>query len=231
MNTKIKSFYFLFLLALISFACSPLSQQQVSSSQIQGQNFLGQYEGVYRSSVYEIWIELDQSDPSHFFMLIFEQYRKPQVQNVLNQYTNTQDYSRRACSVISRSSERDRNIYGDKISVVAENELWNRIGGLSVGEISSNNRLRLSNTQYIRFGGNDEHGITDISFNANGELSQIKFLETGFIKKPWNYFRGGPRMNVSKISNATLSVLNTYNDVTTQFQSEFLSNPNYCNSF
>ena len=50
MYIKIKFVYFLFILVLISVACSPLSQQQISFSQIQGERLLGQYEGNYRGS-------------------------------------------------------------------------------------------------------------------------------------------------------------------------------------
>ena len=231
MYIKIKFVYFLFILVLISVACSPLSQQQISFSQIQGERLLGQYEGNYRGSRYEIWIEPDRNDPSHFFILTFQQNRKVQVQRALNQYRDLQNYSRQACAAISRASERERNIYGENVSFVAEQELWDNMGGLSIGHISSNNRLRLTTIHFLFFGGNDEHTITDIKFDDNGEPSQVQFLETGFIKKPWNYFRSGPRMNVTKISNATLFVLNTYIDLTDQFQAAFRKDANYCDSF
>ena len=236
MNIKIKFVHFLFILALISFACPSLSQQ-ASSSQIQGEElsegerFSGQYEGNYRGTRYEIWIELDRDDPSQFFILTFQQNRKAQVQSALNQYRDLQDYSRQACAAISRATEREREIYGENVSFVAERELWDNTGGLSIGHIASNGRLRLSTVRFLFFGGNDEHTITDIKFDANEELSRIQFLETGFIKKPWNYFRGGPRMNVTKISDATLFVLNTYFDVTDQFQAEFRRDADYCNAF
>ena len=180
---------------------------------------------------YEIWIEPDRNDPSHFFILTFQQNRKVQVQRALNQYRDLQDYSIQACAAISRASERERNIYGENVSFVAEKELWDNMGGLSIGHISSNNRLRLTTIHFLFFGSNDEHTITDIKFDDNEEPSQVQFLETGFIKKPWNYFRSGPRMNVTKISNATLFVLNTYIDLTDQFQAAFRKDANYCDSF
>jgi len=225
MYLKIRFADFLFVFALISVAGPALSQQSP------GEGFSGQYEGTYRGSTYEIWIEPDRDDPSHFFILTFRQDRKAQVQTALNQYRDLQDYSGQACAVISRASERDRNVYGENISFVAERELWDNMGGLSMGFTEADGRLSLITVHFLFFDGNDEHTIADIRFDDNDELVQVRFFETGYIKKPWNYFRGGPRMNVTKIADVTSFVLNTYIDLTDQFHAEFRKDAGYCNSF
>ena len=67
---------------------------------------------------------------------------------------------------------------------------WDNLGSLGYFTLPSDNTdtsFEINIQHYINFPENDEHALKSIDTNANGTAKEIHFLETGFIKKPWNY--------------------------------------------
>ena len=198
----------------------------------------GKYQGTYNDSVFEIWIEeaspvLKNSFFPHFssesfFILIFHQSKAEEVQQFLLDYQDIQTYSNNVCQNVEKNNHEE--LYR---ALVGMNQIWGSHAGLGLmtADLGSTSTADIKTMFYINLAPNDEHALKALSVNA-GRAGEIYFLETGFIKKLWNYFLSGPSMHLEKISSSTTGLLNTfyenYNKIGEDFDQAHQNNHSYC---
>ena len=100
---------------------------------------------------------------------------------------------------------------------------WGSLGYFTLPSDNKNTSFEINIQHYINFPENDEHALKAIDTNANGTVTEIYFLETGFIKKPWNYVFSGPSIKVTKSSTETKNILKQYLNLLKETQELFLS--------
>ena len=174
------------------------------------QRIEGQYVGEYNNTTFEVWIEqfihtdvgVPYSAVDSALVIVFERYKYVEVEQFLQKYRDSQTLLQDVCPYVSR---RTGGVYS----------LWQayNIGGLAVmfipPDLNRTSSLPLDTVFYIDFPVNDEHGFVSLRIDSAGQAVEIKFLETGFFKKIWNYFIH-PSMKIRKISNISPGLLTEF---------------------
>ena len=181
------------------------------------QNLEGKYQGKYRGDFIEVWIEnisplyehredIAQNKVNEFAVLVFEQNTLSQVEEFLKKYQG--DYFELfidTCKYTKRPYPKRMGSYS----------IWDKLGSLAFIAVPDNlktrKRLKVIRLEYFMyFKQNDEHLLQFVSIDPTGKALSLHFLETGFIKKPWNYFFSGPTIELEKISNNISGLLLDY---------------------
>ena len=207
----------------------------------------GVYEGTYKNTTYETWIEeierITASNEYALSIFTFEKSKLTNVERFLTKYKDTQSYSNAICKYVKENPEEFSrhnlktspsmfyNISADQVWK------WNNLGSLGYFTLPSDNKdtsFEINIQHYINFPENDEHALKSIDTKANGTVKEIYFLETGFIKKPWNYVFSGPSIKVTKSSTQPKNILKQYLNIIKETQELFLSagkqNRSYCDT-
>lgn len=210
-------------------------------------NLTGVYEGTYKSTTYEIWIEeierITASNEYSLSIFIFEKRNSASVEQFLTKYPDTQSYSNAICKYAEENPDKfsehslqeSPSMYYDiSIDQVWK---WDNLGSLGYFTLSTNNKdtsFEIFIHHYIDLLENDEHGLKSIDTNTNGTATEIHFFETGFIKKPWNYVFSGPSIEVTKSSTEPKNILKQYLKVIQETEDLFSSagkqNRSYCDT-
>lgn len=239
--------YLLFLSILfLMVSCGSSEEVNVSTNSFLN-NLTGVYEGVYKDTTYEIWIEeierITASNEHALSIFIFEKSKSTTVEQFLAKYPDTQSYSNAICKYVQENPDKlsghnlqeSPSMYYD----ISADQVWkwNNLGSLGYFTLSANNKdtsFEINIQHYINFPENDEHALKSVDTNANGTAKEIHFLETGFIKKPWNYVFSGPSIEVTKSSTETKSILKQYLNIIKEtqelFSSEGKQNRSYCDT-
>ncbi|MDE0151396.1 MAG: hypothetical protein OXK80_02715 [Bdellovibrionales bacterium] len=205
--------FFSFLVFLSIFNCAgPDFTPNFSNDQFVEQ-IQGVYESNYKNTVFEIWIEkanLPESDIRHrsgliqeaLFVMVFEKNKRTEIEMLLRKYQDTDMLAQDICSYVENLSWGTHGLWRVKN--------MGGLAGLSVpADATQSPTIPLETLFYIDFPTNDEHGFTSLEINNSGEAVKISFFETGFIKKPWNYFLTSS-MPIRKQSNNTLNLLSRF---------------------
>ena len=204
-----KIFLSLFL-SVFTISCADSRYQPNFSNWEFLQRIQGQYIGEYNNTSFEVWIEqltpgdftTSYSTPDGVFVMVFERYRSIEVEQLLQKYQDSQALLQDVCPYVT---DRTGGVYS----------LWraHNLGGLATmfmpPDLSRTSSLPLNTLFYIDFPVNDEHAFVSLQVDNTGQAVEIKFLETGFIKKIWNYFLR-PSMKIQKISNVTPGLLTEF---------------------
>ena len=124
--------------------------------------------------------------------MVFEKYRYVEIEQLLQKYQDSQALLQDVCPYIT---DKRGGVYS----------LWraHNIGGLAKMfmpyDLSRTSSLPLDTLFYIDFPVNDEHAFISLQVDNTGQAVQIKFLETGFFKKIWNYFLRPSMKNTKNI--------------------------------
>ena len=197
-------------LSFFTISCADSRYQPNFSNWELLQRIQGQYIGEYNNTSFEIWIEeaeigsIDQSysNPGSLFVMMFERYRYVEIEQLLQKYQDSQALLQDVCPYMI---DRTGGVYS----------LWraHNIGGLAMMfmtyDLSRTSSLPLDTLFYIDFPVNDEHAFVSLRVDNRGQAIEIKFLETGFFKKIWNYFLR-PSMKIQKVSNVTPNLLTRF---------------------
>lgn len=174
------------------------------------EKFRGTYESNYKNTVFEIWIEeADHADlkkfnvaPNSLFVFVFEKSRRTEIEMLLRKYHDSQKLGDDVCSHVENLSW---GVHG----------LWRakNMGGLAgvsvpVGTTSNPSR-HLETLFYIDFPVDDEYGFVSLEINSEGDVEKLTLFETGFFKKPWNYFLNSS-MKLRKVSQDTPQLLSEF---------------------
>ena len=230
-QTIMKTFLsFLFFLSIFNCAGSNFSPN-FSNDQF-SERIQGRYEGEIKNTAYEIWIEKAEHPdkprgaPDGVFIMVFEKSRQTEIEMLLRKYQDTDMLAEDMCSYVKENLS--WGTYG----------LWRakKMGGLAGMSIPTDVRtsqtIPLETLFYIDFPTNDEYAFTSLEINNEGEVQKITFFETGFIKKPWNYFLSSS-MTVQKVSKDTPNVLSQFYVNSDQVNNEIaqyqLDQKPYCN--
>ncbi len=166
----------------------------------------GEYTTSYNDTSFVVWIEkMHESNQEQIFVILFfNRNKRTEAENILNKYKDVDAYYQAICDSNAASklpaSQRPVGIY----------TIWTGIGGIgsvSISKTTPSSTIDMHNEFYINLAPNDEHAFA--KFYPNSPL-QIKFLETGYIKKLWNYFLMGPTLTLKKQSNETHGLLKAF---------------------
>ena len=210
-------------------------------------DLIGVYEGVFKGTAFEVWIEEVEQNPAsneHFLSLfVFRKDNFSSIQQFLTRYHDVQTYSDSICNYVK---ENPNQFYGYDLKTspslfydISADQLWiwdNSLGALGHFIVSpghSGSSLNIRPHYYINLYPNDEYGLQTLYTNSKGEAIKIKFFETGFIKKPWNYVPlFGPSLKIHKTSPTTKDLWAQYNNVTRETRELFTQagreNRSYC---
>ena len=243
--TSIKKILFISLL-LLSTACGNTDNLNINLSQKDViSNLTGKYEGTYKNTIFEIWIEKSEQsthNQSYLYIFIFEKDKVLHVNQFLTKYQDTQMYSNSICEYVKKNPNKFLNhTLQESPSMfydVSVEEIWNwnNLGGLGYFFVSIDNLSSVSFDidiqHYINLPINDEHGLTKLYTNSKGEGVKVKLFETGFFKKLWNYPLGGPSIEIQKISSDTTGLLDQYHKILHETREAFTesgkTNRSYC---
>lgn len=211
-------------------------------------NLTGVYEVSYDSVNFEIWVEETDKNPGRnehlISVFIFEKNKTSDVQQFLAKYQDVQSYSDDICKYVKENPDKfadydlktSPSLYYD----ISADQIWkwDNLGGLSYFILSSDKEATsfdvLTVQHYINLPGNDEHAIKGFDTNAEGKITKVHLLETGFIKKPWNYLLSGPSLKVRKISSEPKGLLKKYLNIREEsrelFMEEGKQNRSYCDT-
>ena len=237
---------FLFIpLLFLSASCE--SGKKVNTSGTSFLNYLtGIYEGEYSDKTFEVRIEgLDQNAATGerlVSLFVFEKSKSSDIQEFLTRYPDVQSYAEGICKYVKENpnkfSEYDLQTSPSMFYDISADQVWkwdNSLGSLGYFIIPSNasvSSFDINPHYYINLHIDDEYGVTKIHINNKGEAVEIQFFETGFIKKPWNYFVSGPSLEIRKISSETKGVFtqyyNTVNETRELFVKAGEENRSYC---
>lgn len=226
MNMKI---FFSFIIFLSIFNCAGSNfNPNFSNDQFLGK-IQGRYEGEIKNTIYEIWIEkADHPDkpsgaPYGVFIMVFEKSRRTEIEMLLRKYQDKQALSQDICTYSERLAWGTSGLWGNK--------KMGGLAGMSVpADLKRSSTFSLETLFYIDFPVNDEHAFTSLEVNNAGEAIKISFFETGFFKKPWNYFLSSS-MNVRKTSHDTLNLLSQFYINSDNVNQEIPGNPSESASF
>ena len=215
------------------------------------ESFLSNLTGVYKTSYedtnYEIWIEEINQYPEHsqhqIAVFIFEKGKASDVQQFLTKYPDVQSYSNSICNYVKENTDQFSN-YNLKTSPsmyydLSADQVWKwgrNLGALSKFFLSSNNKASSFDAvrvpHYIDLPENDEHAIKSFDTNSEGKATKIHLLETGFIKKIWNYVLAGPSLKIEKTSSELKGLLKQYLKTVEETRKVFVeageNNRSYC---
>lgn len=234
--------FFSFLIFLSIFNCAGSDFTPNFSNDQFVERIQGVYESNYKNTVFEIWIEksnFPESDTPRegmsglmqegLFVMVFEKNRRTEIEMLLRKYQNTDMLAKDMCSYVENLSWGTHGLWGIK-----------KMGGLAgiavPADTIRSSTIPLETLFYIDFPTNDEHGFTTLKINNRGEAVNINFFETGFIKKPWNYFLTSS-MTLQKKSNNTLNLLSRFYINSDQVNQEIPPPTNqsnqqsYCNNY
>ena len=223
--------FFSFLIFLSIFNCAGSNFTPNFSDDQFAERIQGQYEGEIKNTVYAIWIEkADRPDkpsraPDGFFVMVFEKNRRTEIEMLLRKYQDTEMFAEDICSYVTNLSWGTHGLWRVK-----------KMGGLArmsiPVDVRGNSTIHLETLFYIDFPVDDEYGFISLEINNEGEAKNITFFETGFIKKPWNYFLSSS-MQLRKVSKSTPNVISQFyvnseqvNEETAKHQ---LDQKSYCN--
>lgn len=172
---------------------------------------VGRYQGVYKQTAYEVWIEQLTSTKKFgepfAAILVFEQHRVAEIKSQLIKQRD--EYKQDVCRHLRQNPR--QSPYPE---VVGTYGVWNDMGGLGWIFMQPNQKseakLGIRTTFYIDLPHNDEHALQYLYTNANGQAIKIRFSETGYIQKPWSYFFPGPSMELEKTSSGSPDMLKQY---------------------
>lgn len=192
-----------FLLAFLLLACT----EDALNDEIDITQLEGEYTTSYNDTSFTIWIEkvYESNQEQIFYILFFNQNKRTETENILNKYKNTDNYYQAICDSDAASqlpaSERPIGIH----------TIWRTVGGgigsISIPKGSIPISIDMRTEFYIDLAPDDEYAF--YRFYVDSPL-QVKFMETGFIKKPWNYFLMGPTLSLDKQSNITSGLLKAF---------------------
>jgi len=173
------------------------------------EKFRGTYESNYKNTVFEIWIEeANHADlqkflaPNSLFVFVFEKSRRTEIEVLIRKYHDSQKLEEDVCSYVENLSW---GVHG----------LWNArdIGGLAGMTVpagaTNSPSLHLETLFYMDFPVDDEYGFVSLEINREGDVEKLIFFETGFMKKPWNYFLNSS-MKLQKVSRNTPQILSEF---------------------
>lgn len=168
----------------------------------------GMYESNYKNTAFAIWIEkVETSNKSSsasesIFVFVFEKNRRTEIEMLLRKYQDIEMLAEDTCSYVENLA------WGT-------HSLWNTKGmgglaGMSIPKnLEKNSTIPLETFFYIDFPVKDQYGFISLEINNAGEAEKITFFETGFIKKPWNYFLNSS-MTLQKTSQDRLDLLSRF---------------------
>ena len=211
-------------------------------------HLIGIYEGEYKDKMFEVRIEeWKQHAPTGeqlLYVFVFEKSKSSNTQEFLTRHTDVQAYVEDICNYVEENpnkfSEHDLQTSPSMFYDISADQVWrwnNSIGALGYFTVPVNGKASVSSfdikiRHYINLHTDDEYGLKKIYLNDKGEAVKIQFFETGFIKKPWNYFMHGPSLNISKVSSETKDVLTQYYNTVNETRELFLKageeNHSYC---
>ena len=211
-------------------------------------NLTGVYEVNYDSVNFEIWVEEIDKKPEqneHFIsVFIFEKKKASDIQQFLTRYQDAPSYVAGICKYVEENPDKfadydlktSPSLYYD----ISADQIWkwDKLGGLSYFILSSGKEDTSFDAftvqHYIDLPKNDEHGVKGFDTNAEGKVTKVHLLETGFIKKPWNYLLSGPSLKVNKISSEPKGVLKQYLNIREESRELFIeagkNNRSYCDT-
>ncbi len=204
MNMKI---FFSFLIFLSIFNCAGSNYNPNFSRDQFLERIQGRYEGEIKNTTFEIWIEKAEhpdmkkprSAPDGLFVIVFEKNKRTEIEMLLRKYQDKESLTQDICTYSERLAWGVHGLWGAKN--------MGGLAGMSVpADVKRSPTIPLDTLFYIDFPTNDEHAFTSLEINNEGEVVEITFFETGFIKKPWNYFLSSS-MDVKKVSNDTLNLI------------------------
>jgi len=204
---------------LILIGCG--SSTQVLPS-IVHKNLSGKYTGQNGGVVLDVWIAwdtLENSTPSNVtrsdiapVVLVSDQKDTAKALNYMQNNLNTETYTRAVCQKAIEQLRSNRNGNRESLAPVLWIEAMRRLWRSHTGSLSALASISIPQSwlpdedlellsqgyDFIYFNTNDEYRIQFVQINMAGNVENIKLLETGYIKKPWNYVLGGPRIKLTK---------------------------------
>ena len=169
----------------------------------------GEYTTSYSDTSFTVWIEKvhESNQKQIFYILFFNRNKQTEAENILNKYKDVDTYYQAICdaNVASKlpASQRPVGIY----------TIWTGIGGIgsvSIPTATPSSSFDMRTEFYINLAPDDEYAF--YKFYLDSPL-QIKFMETGFIKKLWNYFLMGPTLTLNKQSNETHGLFKSFSRI------------------
>ena len=237
-------FLFIFLF-LFSTSCGSGAKVNTSGTDFLNQ-LLGVYEGVHDGRTFEVRIEELEQDPATddrlLSLFVFEKNKFSNIQEFLTKYKNVQAYSEAICKYVKENpsafSEHDLKTSPSMFYDISADQIWRwdqSLGSLGHFFVPRNtvvSSFDISPRHYIDLYENDEYGVIKLHINSSGEAVKIQFFETGFIKKPWNYFMSGPSLEIRKASSKTEDLFAQYYSVVNEtrelFEKAGKENRSYC---
>ena len=187
-------------------------------------NLIGVYKTNYEDTDFEIWIEEIEKDlvqnQHHIAMFIFEKNKTSDIQQFLTKYPDVESYSEAICNYVKENPDKffdhDLKTSPSMYYDISADQVWkwDNLGALSYFVLSSNNKASsfdsVSVRHYINLPENDEHALKSFDTDSEGKATKIHLLETGFIKKLWNYILSGPSLKVDKTTSEAKDLLKQY---------------------
>ena len=210
-------------------------------------NLIGVYTTKYKDTDYEVWIEkLDQSpggSGQFISVFMFEKSKTTKIQSFLAKYQDVESYSADICEYIKENPDKFTE-YSFKESPsfyydISADQVWrwdNNLGALSYFILSSDSKDSsfdtVSTLHPINLPTDDEHVLKSLDTDSQGKATKIHLLETGFIKKIWNYVLSGPSLSLTKESSQAKALLKQYLDLREETNKLFTEagkeNRSYC---
>ena len=184
------------------------------------QNLAGKYQAVYRKTSFEIWIEnisslyehreeVAQNKVNEFAVLMFEKQELEQVEAFLKKYQR--EHHPLFVDICENAKPEDKR-YPEWLGSFI---LWDKLGALAFISVPADVTTELSletirSKYFIYFDKDDEHLLKFVNIDSAGKALSLSFLETGFVKKIWNYFLSGPMIEIKKFSDTSSGLLVKY---------------------
>ena len=214
------------------------------------ESFLSNLTGVYKTSYedtnYEIWIEEIENaigrNEYYISVLLFKKDKASDIQSFLTKYPDVKSYSDSICNYVKENPNKfsgydlktSPSLYYD----ISADQVWkwDKLGAVSFFILPSNNKASsfdaVSVEHYIDLPENDEHALKSFDTNSEGKATKIHLLETGFIKKIWNYILAGPSLKIEKTSSEPKGLLKQYLRTVEETRKAFVeageNNRSYC---
>jgi len=172
----------------------------------------GVYESHYKNTVFEIWIEKanlpegeslgGEINSIGVFVMVFEKRRRTEIEMLLRKYQDVERLAEDTCSYVESPAWGTHALWSAK-------EMGG-LAGMSIPKnLEKNSKIPLNTLFYINFPVQEQYGFVSLKINNTGEAGKITFFETGFLKKPWNYFFNSS-MQLQKMSKGAPHLLSQF---------------------